>query len=144
MGLVLNEALRLNQARFSPRSLWLLRPAATEASIEKIDQRLTDVFEDLLIAGDGDLRELIRLAGRTKTLKFQAFHGHRASLPAGGWASHIKLGALSLKLAQDVLRSPHQWPSDLVQRAVEKVEERLLASLPPITQVAQNEKWFNT
>ena len=144
IGLVLNDVLRLNQAQFSPRTLWLLRSAATESSLEPIDKRLASVFENLLAAGDGDLRELTRLTGQNKTIKFDTFRGHRASLPAGGWASHIKLGALRPNLAQQVLEHPHQWPSDLVQRAVEKVEDRILTGLPSIAQVADTEKWFDT
>lgn len=141
--LALNETLRLNQANFSARTLWLIREGVTESTVEQIDKRIAADFGEFLAIGSGDLREIARLSGKTRTIKFDVFRGHRAQLPAGGWASTIKLGALSPKLAADILRSPHEWPGDLVQRAVEKVELRMLSTLTPLSQVAAEKCWFN-
>lgn len=140
--MVLYDPLRLNQVIFSPRTLWMLRTVATEAGIEQIDQRLTTAYPDLLASGLGDLRELTRLVGDSKTIPFNAFRGRRAALPVGGWASNIKLGAMRGKVADEVLASPSAWPGDLVQRAVEAVEERMLADLKPLADLADDGNWF--
>jgi len=140
--LVLHEPLRLRQVEFSARTLWLARAAATEASVEQIDKRLAGAFEGLLTSGIGDLRELTRLVGTSKSIKFNTFRGLRASLPVGGWASNIKIGALRAKLADEVLQRPSNWPGDLVQRAVEEVEGRVQGGLEPIAKVAEDDRWF--
>lgn len=140
--LALHDALRLNQVTFSPRTLWLAREGATEASVTWIDKRISGGFDELLTAGIGDLRELARLVGNDKVIKFDTFRGHRESLPVGGWASNINIGSLRAKRAEEVLRNPHEWPGDLVQRAVEAVEDRMLVGLAPIGQVADADKWF--
>jgi hypothetical protein len=141
-NLMLHEALRLNQATFSARTLWLLLPRASEATTAKIVPRLADAFADLLVAGIGDLRELALSVGDRKAIKFGTFRGHRASLPTGGWASNVKIGALGASLAEKVLQEPHQWPGDLTQRAVEAIETRMLEGLLPLAQVAQADNWF--
>jgi hypothetical protein len=132
----------LNQAAFSARTLWLLLPRSSEATATKVVQRLTDVFEDLLIAGIGDLRELVLLMGDRKTIKFETFRGCRESLPIGGWASDVKIGALRRPLAEKILQEPQQWPGDLTQRAVEAIETRLLEKLAPVVHVAETGNWF--
>ncbi|NMM91901.1 hypothetical protein B2J88_47805 [Rhodococcus sp. SRB_17] len=141
--LTLHDVLRLNQASFSARTLWLIREVATPATVDQIDKRLAGSVKELLTTETGDLREMVRFSGETKVVKFEAFHGHRSSLPAGGWSSNIKLGALRQQLAEGVLRAPQEWPSDLVQRAVEKTEERMLSSLGPLRHEAERDSWFN-
>ncbi|GAF49178.1 hypothetical protein [Rhodococcus wratislaviensis] len=46
--LALHDALRLNQATFSSRTLWLARAGATEATVEQIDKRIAGRFGELL------------------------------------------------------------------------------------------------
>ncbi len=138
----LHDPLRLKQAEFSARTLWLGRVTANEGTVEQIDKRLVDAFGDLLAAGIGDMRELTRIVGSSKLIKFDTFRGHRAGLPVGGWASNIKLGAMRAKVADDVLTNPGDWPGDLVQRAVEEVEERMSAGLKPVGEVATASNWF--
>ena len=140
--LVLHEPLRLRQVEFSARTLWLARAGATEASVEQIDRRLAGAFEGLLSSGIGDLRELTRLVGTSRSIKFDTFRGLRASLPVGGWASNIKIGMVRAKLADQVLQRPSEWPGDLVQRAVEEVEARMQGGLEPIAKVAEDDRWF--
>lgn len=140
--MVLYDPIRLNQVTFSPRTLWLLRTVATDASVEQIDQRLANAYPELLASGLGDLRELTRAIGDSKTIPFNTFRGYRSALPSGGWASNIKVGAMRGKVAGEVLADPAAWPGDLVQRAVEQVEERMLADLKPLADVADDESWF--
>ncbi|WP_124390603.1 NACHT domain-containing NTPase [Rhodococcus wratislaviensis] len=142
--LALHDALRLNQATFSARMLWLARAGATEATVEQIDKRIAGSFGEFLATAPGDLRELARISGKTRAIKFDTFRGHRASLPTGGWASTIKLGTLSKKTAAEILQDPSQWPGDLVQRAVENVEVRMLANLTPLSKVAEDHSWFDS
>jgi len=140
--LVLQEALRLQRISLSPKALWLLRAIATEASVAWIDKRLSDSPDELLAAGVGDLRDMARISAGGRVIKFDRFKGLRALLPLGGWASDTKVGALSPTLAEKVLRQPHDWPGDLVQRAVENVEDRMLSPLEPVAAVARRENWF--
>jgi hypothetical protein len=140
--LVLQDALRLNRVKLSPRALWLVRPVSTEASIVWIDKRLSSSPDELLAASVSDLRGLVRAADGKRVFKFEKFKGLRSGLPLGGWASNVKIGSLSSALAEQVLAHPHEWPGDLVQHAVENVEERLLSSLENVAWVAGRENWF--
>ena len=65
-----------------------------------------------------------------------------SQLPLGGWASDIKLGALSLELAREILRDPDQWPGDLAQRAAEKIGTRLASKASTLAATAQADAWF--
>ena len=126
---------------YSARTLWLLRTVATNAGIEQIDKKLASRFEALLQPGMGDMRELLRIAGASKTVKIDTFRGARAILPSGGWASDVKLGVIGSAKADEILRSPHEWPSDIVQRAVEQAASRI-ASAKPISALAEGDRWF--
>ncbi|WP_157900620.1 NACHT domain-containing protein [Mycobacterium rhizamassiliense] len=140
--LVLQDALRLNRIILSPKALWMVRAVSTEGSIVWIDKRLAAMHDEVLSAEIGDLRGLVLASRGGRVFKFETFKGIRAGLPAGGWASEIKLGALSATLAERVLKRPHEWPGDLVQRAVESVEDRMLSPLDPVSVVAGHENWF--
>ena len=140
--LVLQEALRVQRIKLSPRTLWLLRGIATEASVKWIDKRLADSPDVLLAPGIGDLRDLAKVSAKGPVIKFEKFKGLRAALPLGGWASDARVGALSSTLAERVLRQPEEWPGDLVQRAVENVEQRMLSAVAPVAFVAHQENWF--
>jgi hypothetical protein len=97
---------------FSPRILWLARAVATEGSVEQIDNKLAT--DALLTSGMGDMRHLVRIVGtRSKRVPIEQFRGGGATLPTGGWASNIKLGAITKALAHEVLAKP----GDLVQQA---------------------------
>lgn len=140
--LVLHDALRLNQVTLSVRSLWLVRVVATDGSVEQIDKRLAGSFADLLRSESGDLRELTRVVGGGKKIPFDTFKGHRSALPPGGWASNVKIGAMRTKVPEEVLTAPANWPADLVQRAVEHVEKRMLSGLSIVADVAGTNSWF--
>ncbi|WP_131806499.1 NACHT domain-containing protein [Mycobacteroides abscessus] len=140
--LVLHEELRLNRIKLSPKSLWLIRAVAADATIEWIDKRLGSSPELLLATAVSDLRGMVRVADGTRVFKFEWFRGLRTALPPGGWASGAKIGSLSLTLAEQVLTDPHEWPSDLVQRAVQVLEEKMLTSLKNVATTAQREDWF--
>ncbi|GGB22118.1 hypothetical protein GCM10011492_09980 [Flexivirga endophytica] len=142
--LVLNEALRLKQVTFSARSLWLLRVMANEGGVEQIDRRLSGTFGELVGSGFGDLRELARVLGRDKKIPFATFKGHRSGFPPGGWASDVKIGAMTGKLPEEVLSAPADWPSDLVHRAVEHVENRILRAQSTLADVASANSWFES
>ncbi len=142
-GIAIHELLRLNQATLSARTLWLARAGATESTVEQIDKRIMNGFVELLESVPGDLRELARVAGKAKAIKFDHFRGRRASLPIGGWSSTTKLGTLSPRLAGEILQHPGQWPGDLVQRAIENFERRLWSDFPSLSQVADDNDWFN-
>lgn len=141
--LVLNDALRLKQITLCARSLWLVRVMATDGSVEQIDKRLSESFPDLLKSEPGDLRELTRVVGRGKSIPFNSFKGHRSALPSGGWASNVNIGAMRAGSPEVVLKAPADWPADLVQRAVEYVEKRLLNELSTVAELASAQSWFD-
>lgn len=140
--LVFAEPLRLRQVEVSPRLLWLIRAVGTDSTIEWVDRRLGAEFEPLLQPGLGDMRPLLRTIGAQATVKVKQLKHSRSALPVGGWASDIKLGALSVELAREILRNPDQWPGDVVQRAAEKIGTRLASKASPLGAVARTAAWF--
>lgn len=142
--LVIREPLRLKQITLSPRVLWLARAVASEGSVEQIDKKLPTDINSLLVPGMGDMRELVRIVGsRTRKIPLEQFRGSRASLPSGGWASNIKLGAMSKTVANEMLTNPGDWPGDLVQQAASSVEARLSKQLAPLGPIAETDRWFD-
>lgn len=140
--LIFAEPLRLRQVEVSPRLLWLIRAVGTESTIDWVDRRLEAGFEPLMQPGMGDMRPLLRTVGSRTTVKVRQLSGSRTLLPLGGWSSDIKLGALSLESAREVLRSPDQWPGDLVQRAAEKIGTRQASKASTLAATARADGWF--
>lgn len=140
--LVFADPLRLRQVEVSPRVLWLIRAVGTEATIAWADRRLETGFETLMQPGLGDMRPLLRAIGSRTTVKPKQLMHSRSLLPLGGWASDIKLGALSLDLAREILRDPDQWPGDLTQRAAEKIGTRLASTATTLAATAHADAWF--
>lgn len=140
--LVVADALRLGQISLSDRALWLIRAIASDGSIQQIDKKLSTGLGALLRPGSGDMRELVRVAG-SKKIRLNEFHGARAVLPIGGWASGIKVGVIGKTTAEEVLGSPAEWPGDIVQRAVESIENRMSSGVLPLRTVADTDRWFD-
>jgi DNA-binding transcriptional regulator PaaX len=46
------------------------------------------------------------------------------------------------RLPHEILGSPEDWPGDLVQRAVERIAERLVADMDSVATVAAANSWF--
>jgi hypothetical protein len=139
--LSLREPLRLGHVNYSARTLWLLRPIVTDGSVEQIDKKLAAVFEDLLLPGMGDRRQLVRIVGADKTIKIESLKGTRDLLPAGAWAGDIKLGLMRTPLARKILEHPDQWPTEIVGRAIQQIAGQM-NHMPPIAQLAEDNKWF--
>jgi hypothetical protein len=88
------------------------------------------------------MRPLLRTVGLRTTVKAKQLKNSRTLLPLGGWASDIKLGALSFELAREILRAPDQWPGDLAQRAAEKIGTRLASKASTLSATAHADAWF--
>jgi hypothetical protein len=140
--LALADPLRLKQVTPSDRVLWLIRVLASEGSVEQIDKKLSAKIAPLLRPGSGDMRDLVRIV-TPKKIDLNEFRGARLALPAGGWASSVKLGAISKASAEEILSEPDQWPGDVVQRAVEGIEVRMAKGVPPLAAVADANRWFD-
>ena len=121
--------------------MWLLRLVSTEASQEQIDKKLAGVFDELLVAGMGDRRSLLGALGHGKTVRADSLKGTRALLPAGEWVSSIKLGALNIATAMDVLKYPEEWPVEIVGRAIQQAATQL-SRLPSIAHLAEENRWL--
>ncbi|SNY25417.1 hypothetical protein [Paractinoplanes atraurantiacus] len=140
-ALVLQDQLRRNLVSYSPRVLWLLRAVVTESSLEQVNRKLSADYRELLETGIGDMRSLLRIAGTEKTVKIETLRGVRDVVPAGGWASDVKLGVVQAAKASEILGNPADWPADVVQRAVENFATKM-ASVEPISALAERNKWF--
>jgi hypothetical protein len=140
--LALADPLRLKQVTPSDRVLWLIRVLASEASVEQIDKKLSAKIAPLLRPGSGDMRDLVRIV-TPRRINLNEFRGARLALPVGGWASSVKLGAISKASAEEILSEPDQWPGDVVQRAVEGIELRMAKGVPPLATVADANRWFD-
>ena len=88
------------------------------------------------------MRDLVRVVS-PKKIGLNEFRGARATLPVGGWASDVKLGVLSKNAAGEILGEPDQWPGDIMQRAVEGIEERMTKGLVALATVADTNRWFD-
>jgi hypothetical protein len=88
----------------------------------------------------GDMRSLLRAIGSRTKVKAKQLKHSRSLLPLGGWASDIKLGALSL--SRPVRSFAHEWPGDLVQRAAEKVGTRMASQTATLATTAKAAAWF--
>ncbi|MCU1615784.1 MAG: ATP-binding protein [Frankiales bacterium] len=136
------DALRLKKVVLSNRVLWLIRVIASEGSVEQIDKKTSTEIAPLLRPGSGDMRDLVRIVSPRK-LDLGEFHDARSTLPIGGWASSLKLGPWSNAATDAVLGEPDHWPSDIVQRAAERVEDRMNKRLAPLVTVAEENRWFD-
>ena len=101
-------------------------------------------LETLLQSDVNDMRELVRAIGVSKTIRIDALSGTRSVLPPGGWASDIKLGVLNAKLADQILGSPDNWPTDVVQRAVEHLALAIAGRSAALAAVVDADQWFQT
>lgn len=137
------EALRLGQVTYTPRALWLIRLLATESSVEQINKRLTPGYEELLVPGMGDRRQLLKAVGTAKTVKLASLKCTRDALPTGAWAGDVKLGAMNAATSKDVLEHPEDWPLEIVGRAVQQ-SSGPLGRRPTIAEVADTNNWFQT
>jgi hypothetical protein len=97
----------------------------------------------MLASFDGhELPAVIRIVGRSKTVKVELLQGTRSALPAVGWASAIKLGVISGTLANTVLSSPDLWPSDVLERALGRVTAELADRSIALGEAAISAHWF--
>lgn len=140
-ALVIQDQLRRNLVSYSPRVLWLLRAVVSKSSLEQVDKKISADYRELLETGMGDMRSLLHIAGAEKTVKIETLRGARDVLPAGGWASDVKLGVVQATKAAEILGTPADWPADVVQRGVEHFATRM-ATVEPISALAQRNKWF--
>lgn len=136
--LLLHDALRRGIASFTARTLWLLRLTCSTPGVEQIDRKLGASFVDLLDAGMGDRREVLR-AVRSK-VQPAWLHGTRETLP-DGWLAVVRLGALSNATANQVLEKPEDWPREIVSISVQHVSARI-ARQPSVSQLEHENHWF--
>lgn len=140
----LADDLRLRLAHLTPRLLWLLRDVTTERTREQIDRRLAADPAPVLQHAVGDYRDFVRIVGSLRTLKVEALRGVRGALPTGGWASDVRLSSMRPRLALEVVSDPGKWPADIVQHAIDELTARSGASIPPLGEVADRDRWFRS
>lgn len=138
---IIQDALRKGLASYSGATLWLLRHVSSESGIEEIDKKLVVAFGDLLKPGMGDRRSLLRAVGGSKTVRVESLRGTRALLPAGAWIAAVKVGAMKVAVAAEILGNPEAWPVEMVGRAIQQEAPRL-AQLPSMAQLAQDNDWL--
>lgn len=139
--LLLRDPLRLNQVRYSARSLWLLRVTASQSSLEQIDKKVAVNFTELLIPGMGDRRQVMRTLGTA--IRSDRLRGAREALPGVDWRVDNRTRSLTAAVTDQVLVEPDQWPVEIVGDAVRNATTRL-SRLDTIAQVADEKRWFQT
>jgi hypothetical protein len=115
--------------------------AATGSGRIQIYKKLSVRYNELLESGTGDMRNLLRFVGAEKTVKVETLRGARTAAPAGGWASDVKLGSIQINKATEILESPHDWPPDIVQNAIEYFAAKM-TTVAPISTLAERNRWF--
>ncbi|MBB1502502.1 HNH endonuclease [Propioniciclava sp. MC1683] len=136
----LQERLRLNLLSADGRTLWLLRGICTDGTQAQIDKRLRSALAEILAAGAGDSTELLKAIGAAKTTAVSVFKNCRDSVSAGGM-EYLKLTAMPMKLAHEVLSAPEEWPTAVVGQALGRVSGAL-AKLEPVGEIAIKDQWF--
>jgi hypothetical protein len=139
--LLLRDPLRLNQVRYSARSLWLLRVTASQSNLEQIDKKVAVNFTELLIPGMGDRRQVMRTLGTA--IRSDRLRGAREALPGVDWRVDNRTRSLTAAVTDQVLVEPDQWPVEIVGDAVRNATTRL-SRLDTIAQVADEKRWFQT
>lgn len=87
-----------------------------------------------------DTTELLQAAGSKRVIRPARLAGGRRLLHNQAW-DDLNLGTVTGTQARTILAHPHEWPTALVDRAIQ-VEAGKLEKLPTISQVAQNHGWF--
>jgi hypothetical protein len=140
----LKESLRLRTVSFSGRTLWLLWIVATESTRERLAVHLESDLQDVFSAGATDGREAVRAARTTRKLKVDAFHNSRSVLSSGGWADQSRVASINLKTAKEILKTPSDWPMEIVQLAADQLGARAAKVTAPLIEIAIRDKWLNS
>lgn len=140
--LALQEALRLRQINLSGRTLWLIHIIGTASTRDRVGPLLEPQLDDVFKAGVNDGREAVAAARTARKLKLEIFRGARRSLPPGGWADESALAAMPQTIAGEILADPGNWPTDLVQMAIDRLTIRQGNRTKPLADVATTNRWF--
>jgi hypothetical protein len=140
--LALQEALRLRQVNLSGRTLWLIHIIGTASTRSRVGPLLEPQLEDVFKAGTTDGREAVAVARTTRKLKLEIFRGARRSLPPGGWADESAIAIMTQTTAAEILTDPVNWPTDLVQMAIDRLTIRQGNRTKPLADVATSNRWF--
>jgi hypothetical protein len=141
--LLLDESLRRNHGKFSPRLLWVCRPLVPDGSRDRLDSRIHAVVPELLDdLTPGEVSALATIGGGKKVHSVTTFQGHRDGLSNGRWTRKFNTRDLAANQAAAILKDPGQWPAELVRRAVSFWD-----SVPPVPEpmshTAETEGWFH-
>lgn len=141
-ALDLHEALRLREVNLSGRVLWLVWIVATDSTRDRVPVHLESKLRDVFLAGAADGRAALAAARTTRKLKFDVFNNARDALLLGGWADQAQLKSMTNKTAESILETPGDWPSDLVQLAVDRLGARAATRTKPLAEIASSGRWF--
>lgn len=135
--LVLDDTLRLRRFSPTPHLSALLWPLASDASLPYLARGAKEGLPDFWRAGHA-LNSIVRmmLAHSHQRLDATLFQGARSDIPPGTLTASA-VTKLTMTRAQEILRAPKDWPSDLVRLAVERLDERLAQQAAVAAEAAQ-------
>lgn len=135
-GLLVDDEVRRGSVAVSSRTLWLLHLAAPAGSTRHIDARIaSDPAQAARLGPDALGVALQGLASGRRKLPYTDFVGTHRHFPAGSFTGD-RLRIMTQKQAQEVLLSPAEWPSDVVEVAFHQA----MSSLPgrePLARVSE-------
>ncbi len=136
----MTEALRLQAIQPSPRLAVLLWHPSNDKTRARLARHIVPELGSMWRGGRGVTSALIELLTVwTKRIPVDQFRGSRAELPAGTLPPE-RVAQLTFAQAEGILASPHEWPTDLVRAAVDRLSVRL-SSQAPVFEVAAAGDW---
>lgn len=136
----MSEALRLQRIQPSPRLAVLLWPLSNEGTRARLARCIAPELGSMWGCGSGVTNVLTQfLEIWDKKLPVNQFRGSRTDLPPGTLPQE-RLAQMTFPQADNILAAPHEWPTDLVRTAVDRLSGRL-SSQTPVMQVAATADW---
>ncbi|MCA0307880.1 MAG: hypothetical protein LCH87_11085 [Actinobacteria bacterium] len=137
--LVLDDSLRLRKVSPNAHLSTLLWTLASDASLPYLARGAREGLPNFWGAGQA-LNSIVRVmvAQSKHRLDAALFKGARRDIPPGTLTASA-VTKLTMTQAQGILRAPHDWPSDLVRLAVERLDERLAQQTAVASEAAQRD-----
>lgn len=136
----MTEALRLQRIQPSPRLAVLLWHLSNEGTRARLARYIAPEVGLMWGCGPGVTQVLTEfLEVWTKKVSVDQFRGSRTDLPPGTLPLD-RVVQMSFSQAENILAAPHEWPTDLVRAAVDRLSGRL-SSQTPVMQVAAAADW---
>lgn len=135
----ISDALRIRQIKPNGRLavlIWHISRSATRSQLSRI---LADDLASLWNAGPAVrivAQDLMRFY--IPQISLDQVRGARSDLPEGILLA-VKVKGMTHRTASEILRAPHQWPTDIVRSAADYQGRRLVKQVPIATLAARHD-----